>query len=151
MKTLVELYDDCPIENVLAADTFRPERTVYLCPSEIAQDKEKQKRLQEYFRHRGMDMETVFLDTSLFHTDKVIRQLQRVVERIRTAPLILPEAAMQLSLQPDTSVGRRISRSLRTAGKSRSSLPSTMPTLPIIFLFPCSTPCRTSSSWHMVM
>ena len=41
MKTLVELYDDCPIENVLAADTFRPERTVYLCPSEIAQDKEK--------------------------------------------------------------------------------------------------------------
>lgn len=80
MKTLVELYDDCPIENVLAADTFRPERTVYLCPSEIAQDKEKQKRLQEYFRHRGMDMETVFLDTSLFHTDKVIRQLQRVAE-----------------------------------------------------------------------
>ena len=39
MKTLVELYDECPIENVLAADTFCPERTVYLCPSEIAQDK----------------------------------------------------------------------------------------------------------------
>ena len=81
MKTLVELYDDCPIENVLGADTFCPERTVYLCPSEIAQDKEKQKRLQEYFRHRGLEMETVFLDTSLFYADKVIRQLQSVAEK----------------------------------------------------------------------
>lgn len=81
MKTLVELYDECPIENVLGADTFGPERTVYLCPSEIAQDREKQKRLQEYFRHRGMEMETVFLDTSLFHADKVRRQLQSVVEK----------------------------------------------------------------------
>ena len=26
MKTLIELYDETPIENVLAADTFRPER-----------------------------------------------------------------------------------------------------------------------------
>ncbi len=80
MKTLVELYDDCPIENVLSADTFFPERTIYLCPSEIAQDKEKQNRLREYFAHRGMNMETIFLDTSLFHADKVRRQLQKVIE-----------------------------------------------------------------------
>ena len=52
-----------------------------LCPSEIAQDKEKQKRLREYFLHRGMEMETVFLDTSLFHADKVRRQLQNVIEK----------------------------------------------------------------------
>lgn len=81
MKTLIELYDDCPIENVLGADTFRPERTVYLCPEEIARDKEKQKRLQEYFSHRGLQMETVFLNTSLYYADKVRRQLQSVVEK----------------------------------------------------------------------
>lgn len=81
MKTLIELYDDCPIENVLSADTFRPERTVYLCPEEIARDKEKQKRLQEYFTHRGLQMETVFLNTSLYYADKVRRQLQSVVEK----------------------------------------------------------------------
>ena len=43
MKTLIELYDEVPIENVLAADTFLPERIIYLCPDEIAKDKEKQK------------------------------------------------------------------------------------------------------------
>lgn len=77
----MELYDDCPIENVLGVDTFRPERVVYLCPSEIAQDKEKKKRLQEYFVHRGLKVETVFLDTSLFYADKVRHQLQTVVEK----------------------------------------------------------------------
>ena len=49
MKTLIELYDEVPIENVLAADTFLPERIIYLCPDEIAKDKEKQKKLREYF------------------------------------------------------------------------------------------------------
>ena len=36
MKTLIELYDDRPIENVLGTEMFRPERTVFLCPPEIA-------------------------------------------------------------------------------------------------------------------
>ena len=37
MKTLIELYDERAIENVLAADMFRPKRIVYLCPTEVAQ------------------------------------------------------------------------------------------------------------------
>ena len=47
MKTLIELYDDCPIENVLAADTFFPERIIFLCPSEIAQNKDKLQKMKE--------------------------------------------------------------------------------------------------------
>ena len=31
MKTLIELYDERPIENVLGTEVFRPERTVFLC------------------------------------------------------------------------------------------------------------------------
>ena len=33
MKTLIELYDERPIENILATEVFRPERTVFLCPA----------------------------------------------------------------------------------------------------------------------
>ena len=80
MKTLIELYDETPIENVLSADTFLPERIIYLCPDEIAQDKARQKKLLDYFKHRNHSVEIVFLNTSLFHVDKVTRQLRRVIE-----------------------------------------------------------------------
>ena len=80
MKTLIELYDDSPIENVLAADTFLPERIVYLCPTEIAQDKDKQQKLKEYFSHRGLETELLFFETSLFYAGKVEKQLRQVTE-----------------------------------------------------------------------
>ena len=37
MNTLIELYDERAIENVLAADMFRPKRIIFLCPREVAQ------------------------------------------------------------------------------------------------------------------
>ena len=32
MKTLIELYDVRPLENVLSTEVFSPERTVFICP-----------------------------------------------------------------------------------------------------------------------
>ena len=80
MKTLIELYDETPIENVLAADTFRPERVIYLCPSEVAQDRTMHRKLREYFASRPLTTEVIFLDTSLYYADKVERQIRRVLE-----------------------------------------------------------------------
>ena len=97
MKTLIELYDDCPIENVLAGDTFHPERIVFLCPSEIAQDREKQNKMKEYFHHRGLDAEILFLDTSLFYAYKVEKQLRNVVERY-------PDCAIDIAGGSDASL-----------------------------------------------
>ncbi len=81
MKTLIELYDERPIENVLASEVFRPERTVFLCPVEVAQNKNAQKKLRAYFSHRGLDTELVFLESSLYNTDKLLRQLRTVAAR----------------------------------------------------------------------
>ncbi|MDO5444802.1 MAG: DUF1887 family CARF protein [Eubacteriales bacterium] len=81
MKTLIELYDERPLENFLAADVFRPERIVYLCPSSIAQSKSEQKKITDYIAWRNLNTETIFMDTSLLHTDKVYRQLETVVSR----------------------------------------------------------------------
>ena len=36
MKTLIELYDERPLENVLSTEVFRPQRTVFICPPEVA-------------------------------------------------------------------------------------------------------------------
>ena len=42
MNTLIELYDERAIENILAPDMFRPQRIVYLCPGEIVRDHTRQ-------------------------------------------------------------------------------------------------------------
>ena len=81
MKTLIELYDERPIENVLASEVFRPERTVYLCPAEVAQNKGLQKKLKDYFLRCGLDTELVFLESALYNSSKVLKQLRQVVER----------------------------------------------------------------------
>ena len=35
MNTLIELYDERAIENILAPDMFHPRRIIYLCPREV--------------------------------------------------------------------------------------------------------------------
>ena len=81
MKTLIELYDERPIENVLATEVFRPARTVFLCPPSVARDKALQKKLREFFARRGVTVELVFLESSLLHAQKLLSQLQSVASR----------------------------------------------------------------------
>ena len=50
MKTLIELFDERPIENVLSTEMFHPETTVFLCPGETAQNKELKSALKNYFK-----------------------------------------------------------------------------------------------------
>ena len=46
MQTLIELYDERPLENVLGVEMFHPERVVYICPENVAGDK----RIHRQFR-----------------------------------------------------------------------------------------------------
>ena len=78
MRTLIELYDERPIENVLASEVFRPERTVYLCPEEVARDTSLQKKLKGYFHRCGLDTELVFLESDLYDSGRILQQLRGV-------------------------------------------------------------------------
>ena len=80
MDTLIELYDDRAIENILAPDTFRPKRVVYLCPAEIAQNRKRQEKLKDFFRSRGWSPELIFMEASLFKADRILRQLLTIGE-----------------------------------------------------------------------
>lgn len=81
MNTLIELYDERAMENVLAPDMFRPKRIVYLCPEEIIRDRNRQNKLREFFRRRGWEPELHFVQASLFKADRIFRQLQLTGEK----------------------------------------------------------------------
>ena len=80
MKTLIELYDERPIENVLGTEVFRPEETVFICPSEVAEDREMRRSLEAYFAHRECPARVTFEASSLLDAVKVEKTLRRVLE-----------------------------------------------------------------------
>ena len=81
MNTLIELYDERAIENVLAADMFRPQRIVYLCPTEVAQSRKRQEQIGDFFRYRGWNPELIFVETSQYKVDRVLRLLLSISEK----------------------------------------------------------------------
>ena len=81
MNTLIELYDERAIENVLAADMFRPQRIIYLCPTEVAQSRERQEQIGDFFRHRGWNPELIFVEASQYKVDCILRQLLMISEK----------------------------------------------------------------------
>ncbi len=97
MKTLIELYDELPLENVLATEMFRPERTVFICPPEVASDQAMHNKLREYFKHRGIRHECVFLGTSLLDAEAVARRLREVADRY-------PDCALDIAGGTDASL-----------------------------------------------
>lgn len=81
MNTLIELYDERPIENVLASEVFRPKRTVFLCPAAVAQNKALQRKLRAYFDRQGLaETELVFPEASLFNSEKLLKQLRALAK-----------------------------------------------------------------------
>ena len=81
MDTLIELYDERAIENILAPDMFRPQRIIYLCPVEIAQNRNRQEKLKDFFHRRGWEPELIFMEASLFKADRILRQLLTIGEK----------------------------------------------------------------------
>ena len=78
MKTLLEIFDERPMENVLATDTFRPETTIFLCPEAVAGDAALQDVYRRYFLHRGLSTKAVFVKTDLMAVGPVINALRRL-------------------------------------------------------------------------
>ena len=79
MKTLIELYDERPIENVLATEMFRPEETVLICPPEVAKSVQMKKSLKRYFEVRGCPVKLTFVPVSLLDAGKVEKKLFQVL------------------------------------------------------------------------
>ena len=81
MQTLIELYDERPLENVLGVEVFRPARVVYICPEAAARDRALQERLKTFFAHRGIAVELEFLRAKVYDAAAMLQTLRAVVER----------------------------------------------------------------------
>lgn len=81
MNTLIELYDERAIENILAPDMFHPRRIIYLCPREVLRNHTRQQKLAAFYRKRGWEPELIFVGTSLFEADRILRQLFTIEEK----------------------------------------------------------------------
>ena len=80
MKTLIELYDDRPIENVLGTEMFRPEETVIICPPEVDANQALKSSLEKYFTHRKCPVKLTFLPTSLLDSVKIGKRIRQVLD-----------------------------------------------------------------------
>ena len=79
MHTLIELYDERPLENVLGVEVFRPQRVIYVCPDTISAEQRVQRQLRDYFRHRGLEPEISFVRADIYDTEAMLRTLRRTV------------------------------------------------------------------------
>lgn len=80
MKTLIEIYDDRPIENILGTEVFRPEETILLCPPEAAANKRLKENIAEYFRYREIATRLTIAQVSLLDAGKIEAQLLKIFE-----------------------------------------------------------------------
>ena len=81
METLIELYDERPLENVLGAEMFRPKRVVYICPEAVARDQSLHKKLRSYFAHRGQKIELLFFKADVYDASSVLELLGSILMR----------------------------------------------------------------------
>ncbi len=81
MKTLIELYDERPLENILATEVFRPERTIFLASEEIAEDEQYLEKMKSYFQFRNVDTIISFRTCDTYNEKEVLNHLRTIVNR----------------------------------------------------------------------
>lgn len=80
MQTLIELYDEMPIENVLGTEMFQPRETIIICPPEVEANRTLRKSMRQYFEHRGCPVRLTFVPVSMVDAVKVERVLREILE-----------------------------------------------------------------------
>ena len=80
MKTLIELFDERPLENVLSTEVFKPDETVYICPKHIAENESIRKSLEYYFDLRGCNVKLTFIPVSLVNAQSVEKSIKSILD-----------------------------------------------------------------------
>lgn len=80
MSTLVELYDERPIENVLSTEMFRPAQTILMIPYEFKDDDAYQQKLQQYMKFRKIKNAYSFVVANMYDPEEVYEKLERIIQ-----------------------------------------------------------------------
>ena len=79
--TLIELYDERPLENVLACQMLRPERVVFICTEEVKTSRRRTSAIRNYLKRKGWEGEIRFVAADMFSARDVKRALTEVCEK----------------------------------------------------------------------
>ncbi len=90
METLIELFDERPLENILGVEMFRPRRVVYICPAPAAGNTALHRTMRAYFSRRGQQVELIFFKADIYNADAVLALLRSILERY-------PDCAMDIT------------------------------------------------------
>ena len=97
MKTLIELYDTTPIENVLARRCSGPQEMIRICPPDIEQNRQFRRSLRTYFEYRQCPVKLTFIPVSMVDAVRIERVLREVLES-------RPDCAIDISGGTDASL-----------------------------------------------
>lgn len=81
MDTLVELFDERAIENVLGVEMFRPRNVIYLCPPELVDVDRFLNTIYNFFEKRGLQIEVQIVKSSMFETGAILAQLEEIYKK----------------------------------------------------------------------
>ncbi len=80
IKTLIELFDTCQIENVIAGLSFLPEKIVFVGFKETMTEKRKGD-LERFFKMRGVDIELEFEIVGRYDYSDICEKLNVIIDR----------------------------------------------------------------------
>ena len=81
IQTLVELFDERPLENVLGVEVFHPKSVVYVCAEGDSARKANQKKLRDYFAHRGLHPELTMVHANIYDTAAIVQLFRDILNR----------------------------------------------------------------------
>ena len=87
MKTLIELYDERPLENILATEVFRPERTVFLASPEVAENEALIEAMRAFLEGRGIGSRLLMQKVDMNDPQAVAETLQAIQKRYEDCAL----------------------------------------------------------------
>ncbi len=80
MKTLIELFDECQIENVVAGIRFLPEKIVFVGFKEVMK-KKKIRDLENFFQMRGKVPTLEFVEVDRYQYDDICEKLHTIIDQ----------------------------------------------------------------------
>lgn len=79
IKTLVELFDACQIENVIAALRFKPEKIVFVGFKKIMTNK-KIGALERFFEMRKLNIKLEYRVVSRYNYDEIVGEINNIID-----------------------------------------------------------------------
>ena len=81
VPTLIELYDERPLENVLGVEVCHPSRVIYICSKGIEYKEQMQNQLKTYFEHRKIPLRLNFVYANPFDTENMVETFSGLIRK----------------------------------------------------------------------